>query len=172
MEKNTIYESIRNIGKSIGNMLEYFYREFHKENPLEVYQTKQQIIDISKEYFKAFDEVKSRKQLVESLTGLFIKTGENETKENGIENESKDRLEKFIVDAKKIFKCAENLKEVEIIYATSIYIPDDEKFIENRNLCNHSAQELSKIYHISQKDVVSKMIVLSSFEKQENNKKK
>lgn len=172
MEKNTIYESIRNIGKSIGNMLEYFYREFHKENPLEVYQTKQQAIDISKEYFKAFDEVKSRKQLVESLIGLFIKTGENETKENGIENELKDRLEKFIVDAKKIFKCAENLKEVEIIYATSIYIPDDEKFIENRNLCNHSVQELSKIYHISQKDVVSKMIVLSSFEKQENNKKK
>ena len=191
MEEETketiVYKSMRDAGKNIGKMLEFFYKEFHKENPLEVYQSKQQVIEISKEYFSTIDEAKGREQLDGSLTSLFIKSkekqpnkNENQSDENAIENEMKDYLEKFIVNTKKILKVAGISKEAEAIYATNICIPDDEQFKEDCNL-DKSLKRLSQIYPVEQKYIFYKITEIAIQEKkkqekekqeQENNKKK
>lgn len=133
------YNDIKEIGQQIGYLFENSF-----DNLEDNYKLKSKVVDISKNYVVTRDGIFLKQQLHEIFEKMEIG----------------DKLYQLI-------QMINNLQgEKAIVYSNSVYIPDDEEFIDNYHLY-HNLNELSNLYHVPQTVIASKIFEINKYGKRE-----
>ncbi len=131
------YEHIKEVGQDVGYVFEQKF-----DNLIDNYELKKQVIDISKNFAVTHDS-------------LFLR---NQLNNLNVSQEVRDALQ---VNIQRII----NLKgDKLVVYSNSVYIPNDEEFIDNSKRL-FGSKPLSELYHVPVNVIAAKTFEINKYGK-------